>query len=63
MRTHTTQVDSGVLATDRAGGVYGIPDSATRASYGVRFRGAAGKYHYLCQIHGGMEANIVVTNS
>jgi plastocyanin len=60
VRSHSAKVDSGVLVTRRAAVAFGLPRSAARASYGIRFRTAPGSYHYVCQIHGGMEANIVV---
>jgi len=60
VHSHSTVVDSGVLVPDRGAVIYGLPDSAARPSYGARFASAPGSYHYLCQIHQGMEADIVV---
>ncbi|HYM82648.1 MAG TPA: hypothetical protein VEY67_00675, partial [Candidatus Dormibacteraeota bacterium] len=50
-----TVADSGFLLNDLEADIFGIPDAATLTHYWVRVAGPAGSYHYLCQIHGGME--------
>jgi plastocyanin len=60
VRSHTTVVDSGVLIPHLSQLAFGVPRSASRGTFSVRFKAAPGRYHYLCQIHAGMEANIVV---
>ena len=53
-------VDSGVLFTDGFSDRFGVPDSATRSHYTVRFNAAAGAYTYVCQIHFGMAGMVTV---
>ncbi|HEY4753417.1 MAG TPA: hypothetical protein VIH37_09040 [Candidatus Limnocylindrales bacterium] len=55
-----TVADSGLLLAPLAGSFFRVPASAVLSRYAIRFTGPAGTYHYLCQIHQGMEANIVV---
>lgn len=48
-----TVSDSGLLAAPGAPAANGLPDSAALTSWTVKFSGAvAGKYTYVCQIHG-----------
>jgi len=55
--------DSGVVAPRAMLRAFGVPASSAPASWTVRIgrHAALGTYHYLCQIHGGMEGTIVVT--
>ena len=56
-----TVSDSGLVAyrTEAAG--FDLPASGALSSWTVRFTGAkAGTYHYVCQIHDGMDGTIVV---
>jgi len=56
-----TVSDSGLVAywTEAAG--FDMPATTTLSSWSVKFTGAAaGTYHYVCQIHDGMEGTIVV---
>ncbi len=52
--------DSGVLFAAWTAMADGVPPSAQRSTYGIRFTGAPGTYHYVCQIHQGMEGDITV---
>ena len=57
----STVSDSGIIAAAAALASYGVPASAARATWTVKFSGAAkGTYHYVCQVHDGMEGTIVV---
>ena len=57
----TAVSDSGVIAHPVVGAGFDIPATAILSSWWVRFTGArAGTYHYVCQIHPGMEGDIVV---
>ena len=57
----STVSDSGIVAYRSEADGLGIPRSAVLSSWYVRFTGAkAGTYKYVCQIHEGMEASIVV---
>lgn len=56
----STVADSGVLINPTEASLLGVPSTGALARTMFRFTGAPGTYHYLCQIHGGMEANIVV---
>jgi plastocyanin len=57
---HTVS-DSGLVAYRTVAAGYDMPASTTLSSWSVRFTGArAGTYHYVCQIHDGMEGDIVV---
>jgi plastocyanin len=56
-----TVSDSGIIAyrTEAAG--FDVPAMAVLSSWSVRFTGAkAGTYHYVCEVHEGMEGDIVV---
>lgn len=59
--TPKTVADSGLLASAAEMAAFDVPASAALASWSVRFAGAkAGTYHYVCQIHDGMNGTIVV---
>ncbi len=56
-----TVSDSGIVAYRSVGAGFDMPVTGARSSWYVRFTGAkAGTYHYVCQIHDGMEGTIVV---
>jgi plastocyanin len=56
-----TVSDSGLIAYRTLAAGFDVPASATKSSWTVSFAGAkAGTYHYVCQIHQGMEGTIVV---
>jgi plastocyanin len=56
-----TVSDSGLMAAPAVVARFDMPASVTLSSWSVRFTGAsAGTYHYVCQIHQGMEGDIVV---
>jgi plastocyanin len=56
-----TVSDSGLVALGTIAAGFNMPASTTLSSWSVRFAGArAGTYHYVCQIHDGMEGDIVV---
>jgi plastocyanin len=53
--------DSGLVAAPAAVASYDVPALAAKSSWTVSFAGAAkGTYHYVCQIHDGMNGTIVV---
>ena len=53
--------DSGIVAPNAEVDAFGVPRTAVLPSWAVRFTGAVpGTYHYLCQIHEGMEGQITV---
>ncbi len=57
----TTVSDSGIVAYKTVAIGFNMPATTTLSSWWVRFTGAkAGTYHYVCQIHAGMEGDIVV---
>lgn len=57
----TTVSDSGLVAYRSIAAGFDMPATVTLSSWWVRFTGAkAGTYHYVCQIHDGMEGDIVV---
>lgn len=57
---HTVS-DSGIVAYRTFAAGHDMPASTTLSSWSVKFTGAtAGTYHYVCQIHDGMEGDIVV---
>jgi plastocyanin len=48
-----TVSDSGLLAAPGGAAAFGLPESAALTSWTVKFSGAvAGRYTYICQIHG-----------
>jgi plastocyanin len=56
-----TVSDSGLVAAPTVASGFDMPASVTLSSWSVKFTGAAaGTYHYVCQIHDGMEGDIVV---
>lgn len=56
-----TVSDSGIVAYKTFGIGFDLPATVTLSSWWVRFTGAkAGTYHYVCQLHQGMEGDIVV---
>ena len=56
-----TVSDSGLLASAAETASFDMPVSAALTSWSVRFAGAVpGTYHYVCQIHDGMEGTIIV---
>lgn len=56
-----TVSDSGLVAYRTVVAGFDVPASAALPSWSVTFNGAkAGTYHYVCQIHEGMEGDIVV---
>ncbi len=59
--TPTTVSDSGIIAAPSVVRAFDVPASGTLPSWTVSFTGAAkGTYHYVCQIHAGMEGTVVV---
>jgi len=57
----TTVSDSGLVAYRTFIAGFDVPASAALSSWAVGFAGAKpGTYHYVCQIHDGMEGTIVV---
>lgn len=53
--------DSGLIGYPAVAAGFDLPASALKSSWTVSFAGAtAGTYHYVCQIHDGMEGTIVV---
>ena len=59
--SHRSISDSGLIAYPTVAAGFDLPASATRSSWTVSFAGAtAGTYHYVCQIHDGMDGTIVV---
>jgi plastocyanin len=57
----TTASDSGLVAYRTVAAGFDMPATVTLSSWWVKFTGAtAGTYHYVCQIHDGMEGDIVV---
>lgn len=56
----TTVADSGFLLTATEAHLFAVPSSGALSRAWDSFTGAPGTYHYVCQIHAGMEANIVV---
>jgi plastocyanin len=56
-----TVSDSGLVAAPSVAVGFAMPASVTLSRWSVKFTGArAGTYHYVCQIHQGMEGDIVV---
>ena len=56
-----TVSDSGLIAYGTVVAGFDMPATTTLSSWWVRFTGArAGVYHYVCQLHEGMEGDIVV---
>ena len=56
-----TVSDSGLVASTSVTAGFDMPVTVALASWSVKFTGAAaGTYHYVCQIHDGMEGDIVV---
>jgi plastocyanin len=56
-----TASDSGLVAYWTVAAGFDMPATTTLSSWSVKFTGAAaGTYHYVCQIHDGMEGTIVV---
>ena len=56
-----TVSDSGLVAAPAVVAGFNMPASVALSRWSVRFAGArAGTYHYVCQIHDGMEGDIVV---
>jgi plastocyanin len=53
--------DSGLLASLSVTRGFSVPVTAVLTSWSVSFAGAAkGTYHYVCQIHTGMEGTVVI---
>jgi plastocyanin len=62
IKSKTTVSDSGLVGYRTVSAGFGLPSSALRTSWFVRFTGAkAGTYTYVCQIHDGMTGTIRVT--
>lgn len=60
--SRTTVSDSGIISSAAELNAFGVPLTATLRSWTVSFAGAqTGVYHYICQIHAGMEGSITVT--
>jgi hypothetical protein len=56
-----TVADSGLVARASEALAFDVPTSGALQSWAVRFANAKpGTYHYICQIHAGMEGTIVV---
>lgn len=56
-----TASDSGFMASRTASSGFDVPARAVLSTWRVTFAGAkAGTYHYVCEIHEGMEGTIVV---
>jgi plastocyanin len=56
-----TASDSGLVASSSVTAGFNMPVTVALTSWAVKFTGAAaGTYHYVCQIHDGMEGDIVV---
>lgn len=56
-----TVSDSGLVGYRTVAAGFDIPATTIQSSWWVRFTGAtAGTYHYVCQIHDGMQGDIVV---
>ncbi|HEX7949688.1 MAG TPA: hypothetical protein VF494_05010 [Candidatus Limnocylindrales bacterium] len=56
-----TVSDSGIIAYRTVAAGWDMPTTVALSSWSVKFTGAAaGTYHYVCQIHDGMEGFIVV---
>ena len=56
-----TVSNSGLVAYRTVAAGFDMPATVALSSWSVRFTGArAGTYHYVCQIHDGMEGDIVV---
>ncbi len=56
-----TVADSGLVAYRTVTAGFDVPASAALSSWTARFAGAKpGTYHYVCQIHEGMEGTIIV---
>ena len=56
-----TVSNSGLVANSTVAAGFDMPATVTLSSWWVRFTGArAGTYHYVCQLHEGMEGDIVV---
>jgi len=59
--TPTTVSDSGIIGPPRLASDNGLPSTAILNTWTVSFAGAeAGRYTYVCQIHGGMAGTINV---
>ena len=57
----TTVSDSGIISPAAEPVAFGVPTTVSLRSWTVNFTGAqAGVYHYICQIHSGMEGSITV---
>ncbi|MDQ6795477.1 MAG: hypothetical protein M3067_11815 [Chloroflexota bacterium] len=57
----STISDSGILQSHAMDVAAHLPFDAARAQWSVRFTNAVpGTYHYLCQVHAGMQGTIVV---
>jgi plastocyanin len=58
----STVSDSGVFATRQLTLGWGLPQTAALARWSVKFasNAPAGTYHYVCQIHDGMEATLTI---
>ncbi len=57
-----TVADAGIVSVPAFPGLYGLPSTATINSWSVTVAptAARGTYHYLCEIHQGMNGTIVV---
>jgi plastocyanin len=59
--TPKTVSDSGIIAYPSVLAAFDVPASGALRTWTVKFTGAAaGTYHYVCQIHSGMEGTVVV---
>lgn len=59
--SHKSISDSGLIGYPTVAAGFDIPALAIKSSWTVSFAGATrGTYHYVCQIHDGMEGTIVV---
>ena len=56
-----TVADSGIIASSKELAGFSLPATAASSTVGRELRrGGTGTYHYLCQIHQGMEGTIIV---
>jgi plastocyanin len=59
--SRTTVSDSGLVARASETNAFDVPVTGVLQSWAVRFANAKpGTYHYVCQIHAGMEGTVVV---
>ena len=56
----STVADSGVLIPPSFGRQFNVSRSVYKQAYRITFTGTPGVYHYVCQIHDGMEGDITI---